>query len=763
MRVALRWPRIAETESTLPRLIACAIAAALLCAASTAVSTGAVAGANTPRLDTPVAATYVAGPLTLGGSGFGVAPATGALVFDYEGRTLTVGATSPLVSGWRDDRIDVTLPPDVHSGTVRVVVGGASSASARLLVYVYTSVSTAVMSGAREFPSALALGNDHRLWFVDEAGDSLKSLSNQEPPEESVYPVPAAPGGIFAYMNSAGIDGRTALTTNAEGIAIASDGSIWFTQGGGSLYGGIYKNTSRIIRFEPASEHFSCYVVPADDAEVYGIALDEAHGRVWYAESDYLHGNAITSFDPAAAPSDCLFDPYSTSPRPAYCGAAPTPGCHRRYVMQGYLAPAQLVVDAAGDVWFSAYWANRVGRLHPTDGTVVQLPLPPRIATAGPGWLMGAGPWSLRADASGDLWLGEYFDATVDRIRPSRMDSEDCTRLDAAGRNPCIEERYVASNGSDLITVSAAVPGNDGRVWFTQSDPARIGFIDSSAGDHVVVLPPLPHPLDDVSGIVEDPVTGDVWFGEFSGHSVGRLQLARGDGDGVPDNTDNCPGVYNPDQANHDAIIDLSNTGFRFNDVTNPYSDTLGDACDSDIDNDHLPNSVEASLPSAACPSASAPTDAMAADTDRDGVIDGAECALGSDPADARSFPVVDASGDADGDGLSNDFEAALGTDPRLSDTDGDHVADGVEYLALGSDPLALDSDGDGCPDRREAASVNNDRIVSSVDILIVASVFGTRLGGVRYTADFDVNRDGSVTASDIGIVARAWGLCPAT
>jgi streptogramin lyase len=745
---------------TLPRLIGCTLAAALLCAASTAVSTRSVVGAPAPRLDTPLAATFVAGPLTLAGSGFGAAPSPRSLVFDFEGRSLTLDATSSLVTLWRDDRIDLTLPPDVHSGTVRVVVNGASSTSARLLVYVYTSVATQVVSGARESPNVLALAADRRLWVLDEAGDALKSLTDDDPPAESVYTVPAAQGGIFAYTNSAGIDSRTRLTTNAEGMAVASDGSVWFTQGGGALYGGIYKNTSRIVRFEPASGRFTCYVVPADDAEVYGLALDEVRGLVWYAESDYVHGNAITSFDPATAPADCLFDPYSTAPRPAYCGAAPTAGCHRRYVMQTYLAPAQLVVDAAGDVWFSAFWANRIGRLHPADGTVTELPLPPRIALAGPGWLMGAGPWSLRADASGDLWLAEYFDATVDRIRPSRMATADCTRLDAAARNPCIEEIYVASNGTDGITVSAAVPGNEGRVWFTQSDPARIGFIDTTAGDEVVLLPPLPNSPEDASDILEDPVTGDVWFGEFSRHAVGRLQLATGDGDGVPDNADNCPGVYNPDQANHDAMIDLSPSGLRFNDVTNPYSDTLGDACDADVDNDHLPNSVEVSLPSAACPAASAATDPMRADTDVDGVIDGAECALGSDPADRNSVPASGPAGDTDGDGLGDDVETALGTDPRSADSDGDHITDGTEYLALGSDPLATDSDGDGCGDRRELASINNDRIVSSVDVLIVASVFGTRRGAARYTSNFDINRDGSVTAADMGAVAAAWGLC---
>jgi hypothetical protein len=46
------------------------------------------------------------------------------------------------------------------------------------------------------------------------------------------------------------------------------------------------------------------------------------------------------------------------------------------------------------------------------------------------------------------------------------------------------------------------------------------------------------------------------------------------DGDGVFNDNDNCPGVFNPDQANHD-------------------DDPLGDACDPDMDNDGIPNDAD--------------------------------------------------------------------------------------------------------------------------------------------------------------------------
>jgi hypothetical protein len=87
-----------------------------------------------------------------------------------------------------------------------------------------------------------------------------------------------------------------------------------------------------------------------------------------------------------------------------------------------------------------------------------------------------------------------------------------------------------------------------------------------------------------------------------------QAEASDRDGDGIPDNADNCPEVSNPDQINTDG-------------------DEVGNLCDADDDNDGLTDVQEGELG----------TDPLKRDTDGDGWSDKEEVEEGTDPLAASS------------------------------------------------------------------------------------------------------------------------------
>lgn len=123
-------------------------------------------------------------------------------------------------------------------------------------------------------------------------------------------------------------------------------------------------------------------------------------------------------------------------------------------------------------------------------------------------------------------------------------------------------------------------------------------------------------PAVDTAGF-EDPETGTPVSYLYANLSVSTEDA---DGDGVEDSADNCPDVANADQANYDA-------------------DALGDACDSDDDNDGLLDVVETET-QIFIDANDTGTDPRNSDTDGDGVSDGDEVAAGTNPLVADNIVV---------------------------------------------------------------------------------------------------------------------------
>jgi hypothetical protein len=211
---------------------------------------------------------------------------------------------------------------------------------------------------------------------------------------------------------------------------------------------------------------------------------------------------------------------------------------------------------------------------------------------------------------------------------------------------------------------------------------------------------------------------------------------------------DNCDSLPNASQANTDAnFIDQTPPSTQ-DDSTHPNSDAAGDACDTDDDNDGLPDADEAT--GAAC--GGIITDPLLRDTDGDRILDGRECVRGTNPTSAASKPTVAQCG------------------PNI-DTDGDRLKDYVEVCAYNTNPndTDTDEDQDGSPagltkDGCEAASLNNDRVVNSGDQLLIALEIAREIDQTLRLVSMDINKDGGVNSGDqllmVGFIT-VLGSCP--
>ncbi|HUR61669.1 MAG TPA: hypothetical protein VM286_04825 [Candidatus Thermoplasmatota archaeon] len=161
--------------------------------------------------------------------------------------------------------------------------------------------------------------------------------------------------------------------------------------------------------------------------------------------------------------------------------------------------------------------------------------------------------------------------------------------------------------------------------------------------------------------------------------------VADSDGDGVGDGQEvNRLGT---DPLSADTDQDHLPDGWEAAEGTQPRVSDAG----QDIDIDGLSNAYEFIIG----------THPNSKDSDGDGMPDTYEDTYLLDPAHDT------AAGDADGDGLANLDEYAQGTNPLVVDSDGDGIDDGPEIHLHQTNPLMNDTDNDGLGDGVELAAWN--------------------------------------------------------
>jgi YVTN family beta-propeller protein len=231
------------------------------------------------------------------------------------------------------------------------------------------------------------------------------------------------------------------------------------------------------------------------------------------------------------------------------------------------------------------------------------------------------------------------------------------------------------------------------------------------------------------------------------------------DGDGVPNGSDNCPAVANPDQTDTDG-------------------DGQGDACDPDDDNDGVADASDNCPLVANADQTDTDGDGLGnacdPDDDNDGVLDAVDnCPLTANPAQTDTDG--DGLGDAcdpddDNDGFpdaSDNCPLVAGTAGGCPDGDGDGVANASDNCPNVANPSQADADGDGLGDACDPASLVlaprsavNPVGTSHTVTATVRSATGQPVAGI--TVRFAVVRNRTLVASG-QCVTTTGGQCSFT
>ena len=269
----------------------------------------------------------------------------------------------------------------------------------------------------------------------------------------------------------------------------------------------------------------------------------------------------------------------------------------------------------------------------------------------------------------------------------------------------------LASNGRAFVAVATSAGGWS---WAShlQNDGQNPGHsyaraIDASANGTIVVAGEISERTTAGLSTMTTSRGVDIFIAKMS---------ADQDRDEITDNLDNCPSVYNNNQADLD-------------------SDNIGDLCDSDDDGDSITDSLDSCSygeigwlsgsttdhDGDGCQDSSEDTD-----DDNDGLGDSNDqCAVGSIGWTSSS------SSDHDSDGCEDSGEDL--------DDDADSILDTLDTCPLGEfgwiSSTATDRDGDGCRDSGEDTDDDNDGVLDVND--------SCTAGALNWTSNTSVDNDG--------------------
>jgi virginiamycin B lyase len=177
------------------------------------------------------------------------------------------------------------------------------------------------------------------------------------------------------------------------------------------------------------------------------------------------------------------------------------------------ISPHDVMVDKDGMVWFSSFGEQNLGRLDPRSGKVTEFPYPKHRED------FPTGSLGLRADAAGNLWLGNMYQATIVKFDPKREQFQFWT-LPAERNIDAAQINMVSPQRSEV----------DGRVWTQNNGFAGLHRLDIASGK-IETFEPFkdaprgePHNIYDV---IPDS-QNNAYFTDFRQGQIGRIDAKTG-------------------------------------------------------------------------------------------------------------------------------------------------------------------------------------------------------------------------------------------
>ena len=238
-------------------------------------------------------------------------------------------------------------------------------------------------------PTTIALAQDGTVWFTESGGNRIGRMA----PDGSnlkEFPLPNP-------------------NSSPRIIALGSDGHMWFSEHTGNRMGRISADGT-IVEF----------AIPTANSMPRAIALG-ADGNIWFGE---FAGGKIGRITPAGVITEFQI---------------PTPDS----------GPRALAAGPDGNIWFSEFNAGKIGRITP-QGAITEFDLP----------RPNAGPGDITAGDDGSMWFVE-LSGRMDNRQP------DGNRVGRIAMDGKVTEFQIPAEAGMPSPINIAV-GPDRNIWFTK-------------------------------------------------------------------------------------------------------------------------------------------------------------------------------------------------------------------------------------------------------------------------------------------------------